>query len=74
MQTSLFYDVGRVKLNHSPFTSEANHRSLAGIGLGISATISKASLKASMAWRTHGESLASPDKQPRLWLQASMPF
>jgi len=73
-QSSVFYDTGSTKINHTAFNNDENRRTLSGIGFGLNITLPKVLLKAAIAWRTEGESKSSPDHLPRLWLQAAVPF
>ena len=79
LQATLFYDVGQVTINKTPFgPAAANSRSLAGAGVGLNASYSSISLRSLLAWRTSGGLPTSTPtgsaKTPTLWLQASMAF
>lgn len=49
-----FYDSGRVRINHNPWTAGANHRSIGGAGLGVRADYRQFIADAGVAWRSHG--------------------
>lgn len=69
-----FYDVGWVKVNQDPFTTDTqNERNLAGYGVGLSlAKDSDFLLRTSAAWRAERERpLADGVRRiPRIWFQA----
>jgi hemolysin activation/secretion protein len=50
----LFYDAGRVTLNKSPWTTQDNHRALAGGGIGVRYVRAAWSGGLTVAWRSHG--------------------
>jgi hemolysin activation/secretion protein len=50
----LFYDAGRVTLNKSPWTTQDNHRALAGGGIGVRYVRDAWSGGLTVAWRSHG--------------------
>jgi hemolysin activation/secretion protein len=72
----LFYDVGRITTNRDPWTSEINHRTLAGAGLGMRYDNRKINASLIAAWRTRGGSARSEphNQQPMLWLNAGRRF
>ena len=79
LQGIVFYDVGRITINKSPFDpSTDNSRTLAGLGIGLNASFSKVQLRSSLGWRTHGGSPisvpSSDAKHPTLWVMASVAF
>lgn len=75
LQGMVFYDVGAVKINHTPFTPAVNSRNIAGAGLGIHAQYAQAELKTFIAWRTQGGQAQSEptslNRTPRIWIQLS---
>jgi hemolysin activation/secretion protein len=72
----LFYDVGRIKANHSPWTTDPNHRTLAGGGLGL--RYANRAINASLvaAWRTVGGAPRSEphNGQPMVWANLGYRF
>lgn len=79
LQATLFYDLGEVTVNKTPFgPPAANTRQLAGVGIGLNASYSGIQLRSSLAWRTKGgiptSVPASAATRPTLWLQAQMGF
>lgn len=79
IQGVLFYDYGRVKINHDNFTANFdNTRTLAGVGLGINAEIYGMQLNSYVAWRTQGgrpiSEPPSAENNPQLWVQLSSDF
>ncbi|AYQ29888.1 ShlB/FhaC/HecB family hemolysin secretion/activation protein [Polaromonas sp. SP1] len=79
VQATVFYDWGKITINRNPFGAPAsNSRNLAGVGVGVNASLGPVQLRSSLAWRTDGglptSIPASAAKRPTLWLQASMPF
>jgi hemolysin activation/secretion protein len=79
VQATLFYDWGKVTINRKPFGPPAsNSRNLAGVGVGVNASLGPVQLRSSLAWRTDGglptSIPASSAKRPTLWLQASVAF
>ncbi len=78
VQGLVFYDAGSVTLNHTPYTSAENSRSLAGSGVGVNALYKSVQLKTAVAWRSYGgvaqSEPASEDRNPRLWMQLSGQF
>lgn len=74
-QALAFYDDGRVKINHSPWTTETNHRRLAGTGLGINYANNGFTVKIFTAWKAGtGKPTSDIDRSPRLWAQAIKVF
>ncbi len=73
LQGTLFYDMGAVKINRSPFAAVVNARNLAGAGLGVQAQYDRVQLKTFLAWRTQGGLAQSEptNPNPRIWLQLS---
>ncbi len=79
VQATVFYDVGKVTINRKPFGPAAsNSRNLAGVGVGVNASLGPVQLRSSLAWRTDGglptSVPASAAKRPTLWMQASVAF
>jgi hemolysin activation/secretion protein len=79
VQATLFYDWGKVTINRKPFGPPAsNSRNLAGVGVGVNASLGPVQLRSSLAWRTDGglptSIPASSAKRPTLWLQAAVAF
>ena len=79
LQATLFYDLGEITINKSPFgPPAANSRNLAGVGIGLNASYSGIQLRGSLAWRTDGglptSIPASAARRPTLWLQGQMGF
>lgn len=74
-QLQAFGDAGGVRTNQQPWLHTGNHRRLAGVGLGTSWATSRTALTINAAWATDRESTKpSPDRQPRVWAQASLAF
>jgi len=78
LQGVLFYDAGSVRVNRNPFAAGANTRHISGAGFGANANLAGVWVKAYLAWRTRGGQAASEpvslNRNPRLWVQASMQF
>lgn len=75
LEGKLFYDWGQVRINRNPgFTTTANNVTLGGFGLGLDWRTDDVFLGASLAWRDRQSSVSSPDKRPRIWLQAGIRF
>ncbi|MES2356629.1 MAG: ShlB/FhaC/HecB family hemolysin secretion/activation protein, partial [Pseudomonadota bacterium] len=74
VQGSLFYDIGTVKINKTPFSTTDNHRTLSGGGIGLDAYLSRILLKTNIAWRDRGEPTSGPDNKPRFWMEAIFPL
>jgi hemolysin activation/secretion protein len=73
----LFYDVGNVTLNHTPWgASGDNHRSIAGAGAGVRAAYGAWNSNLVLAWKTHGGApLSDPhDERPVLWASVQYRF
>lgn len=72
----IFYDMGRVTINHSPFALGSNERSVSGGGVGVRFASAGWRVDASVAWRG-GEGAPTSDtddRNPRVWLNASWQF
>jgi hemolysin activation/secretion protein len=64
---SLFYDIGRVRLNHRPYVGEENHRVFSGYGLSTFWNImTTLSLRASLAWPAHDGGRAAGENNQRV--------
>ncbi|AQW30477.1 ShlB/FhaC/HecB family hemolysin secretion/activation protein [Ralstonia syzygii subsp. celebesensis] len=79
LQATLFYDIGSVRINHTPFgTTATNRRTLSGAGIGLNANVANFGIRASLAWRTHSEQPTSVPvsamQTPTIWVQASTLF
>jgi hemolysin activation/secretion protein len=79
VQATVFYDWGKVTINRNPFGAPAsNSRNLAGVGVGVNASLGPVQLRSSLAWRTDGglptSIPASAAKRPTLWMHATMAF
>lgn len=79
LQATVFYDAGKVTINRNPFGPPAsNSRNLAGVGVGLNASLAGVQLRSSLAWRTDGglptSVPASAAKRPTLWVQAAVAF
>jgi hemolysin activation/secretion protein len=72
----VFYDVGRIKANHSPWTSDPNHRTLAGAGLGLRYDNRAFNASLIAAWRTVGGAPRSEphNGQPMIWASLGYRF
>ena len=69
-QLSGFVDGGRVKFQHSPWTHENNHRSIAGAGFGLKRSGPSWSLESSLAWRVgNGPATSAQQRSPALLLK-----
>lgn len=74
-QVQAFGDAGGVQVNHRPWYADSNHRRLAGVGLGASWMTPRTAITFNAAWATDRESpTPQPDRQPRIWVQASLAF
>ena len=77
---SVFYDIGRVRLNHSPMAGEDNDRILSGYGLGVYRTVGGAALRASLAWPLRntgalsGAAGSNGERSPRAYAQVVKMF
>ncbi len=73
LQGVAFYDSGMVTVNHDPYATTTNTRSIAGAGLGMNGKYDKLQFKVAIAWRTSGgvaQAVAdSADKNPMAWVQ-----
>ena len=78
VQGVLFYDAGSVNINRHSFAAGANTRNLSGAGIGANAKLAAVQIKAYLAWRTGGglptSEPVTSNRNPRLWVQASMQF
>lgn len=72
----LFADLGQVQINARPWASGYNQRSLSGAGFGLRAELDHTSADVSVAWRIHGGTPQSDDKDrhPRVWLSLTHRF
>lgn len=68
-----FYEAGRGKLRHKPFTDEDNSVKLHGGGVSIQGQIKGLSLNGKVAWAGSDERF-SRHKNPRVWAQAAYHF
>lgn len=71
-----FYDVGRVRYNHSPWGGVIdNHRRLAGYGVGLNYSARPFSFQVFAAWKAGtGAPDSDKDKSPRVWAQVVCQF
>ena len=67
-----FYDIGRVRINHSPWDDGDNHRRIAGSGIGLRASYGRLSADATAAWRTSGGKPRSDSKDDNSVIWASI--
>lgn len=79
VQGTFFYDAGHLTVNKNPFgPPAANSRTLAGVGVGLNASVGALALRASLAWRTKGGGPlsvpASASRGPTLWVMTSVAF
>jgi len=72
----LFYDAGRVTVNHEPWTTDRNHRTLAGAGLGLRYDNRAFNASLIAAWRTVGGAPRSEphNGQPMVWANLGYRF
>ncbi len=72
----LFYDLGRIKSNHSPWTTDPNHRTLSGSGIGLRYDNRKINASLLAAWRTVGGAPRSEphNGQPMVWANLGYRF
>lgn len=70
-----FYDLGRVRVNHSPWDGGGNGRRLAGYGVGLAYTGAPWRLQVFAAWKDGtGAAQSDVDRSPRVWAQAAFLF
>lgn len=71
-----FYDSGRVRINHSPWDTADNYRSVSGAGLGLRGSYSRVTADASLAWRLYGGDPKSDTKDysPMAWFNLAYRF
>jgi len=76
LQPYLFYDAGSMESNAQPWEPGDNHRTLAGAGLGLRASLNNWQLNMVSAWRTKGGAPESDTKggEPRIWASAQYHF
>jgi len=76
LQPYLFYDAGSMESNAQPWEPGDNHRTLAGAGLGLRASLNNWQLNMVSAWRTKGGTPESDTKggEPRIWASAQYHF
>jgi hemolysin activation/secretion protein len=77
LQAVAFYDIGSVRINHDPYNTADNRRTISGAGFGLNATtVGAVQLKTYVAWRTSGGDPQSEpdDRVPRFWFQLSKQF
>lgn len=66
-----FYDYGSVRINKRSYSTDANRRSLMGVGLGFLWTRDKDfAIRMDYAWKIGSEQATDDDKSGRFWLQA----
>lgn len=72
----VFYDSGRVRINHDTWDNAESHRSITGAGLGLRANYRGFSADASLAWRMYGGNPQSDTKDysPMAWVNARYKF
>lgn len=69
-QLSTFVDHGEVRINKNPWTSDENHRSLSGTGLGAMWAACGWRVNAVAAWKLgNADSQSDVDRSPRVWAQ-----
>lgn len=71
-----FYDVGKIKVNHTSWSADNNQRALAGYGLGVRYNNQRWSLDTNLALRSKGGEPQSDikDRNPRIWATAAWNF
>lgn len=71
-----FYDVGKIKVNHTTWAADNNKRALAGYGLGIRYKDQRWSADTNIALRSQGGKAQSDtkDRNPRIWATAAWNF
>ncbi|WP_325918400.1 ShlB/FhaC/HecB family hemolysin secretion/activation protein [Pseudomonas frederiksbergensis] len=72
----LFWDAGKVRINHNEWADEENTRSLSGGGVGLRAQYGQVSFDATVAWRHSGGEAQSDTRQenPQLLAQIGYQF
>ncbi len=72
----VFYDAGRITANREPWTTDSNHRTLAGAGAGLRYDNRAFNASLVAAWRTRGGKPRSEphDSQPMAWLNVGYRF
>lgn len=72
----LFWDAGKVRINHNPWVHEENSRSISGGGVGLRAQYGPLSFDGTVAWRHHGGEAQSDTRQenPQLLAQIGYAF
>lgn len=79
LQGVIFYDYGRIRINHDQYIAGDNTRIIAGAGFGMNALLfNRVSLDGYVAWTTQGGApkteADSSEHSPRLWVQAGVGF
>ena len=79
LQAVLFYDVGQVTINKTPFGAAAeNRRTLSGAGIGLNMNFASVQLRSALAWRAKGGQPTSlpqdSTNSPTVWFQATTAF
>lgn len=79
VQGTLFFDIGSVSINHTPYaTTASNTQTLSGAGFGVNTDLAGTQFSAAVAWRTSSEKPTSipPSaiQTPTFWLQATERF
>jgi len=71
-----FYDSGRVRINHNPWDTADNYRSVSGTGLGLRGSYLSVTADASLAWRLYGGDPQSDTKDysPMAWFNLAYKF
>ncbi|WP_434705030.1 ShlB/FhaC/HecB family hemolysin secretion/activation protein [Pseudomonas sp. Z1-12] len=72
----LFWDAGKVRINHNEWADEQNTRSISGGGVGLRAQYGPLSFDATVAWRHSGGEAQSDTRQenPQLLAQIGYQF
>jgi hemolysin activation/secretion protein len=72
----VFYDAGRVTVNREPWAAGANHRTLAGPGVGVRYGGRQVSASLILAWRTQGGAPRSEphESRPMAWANLAYQF
>lgn len=69
-QLSTFVDHGEVRINKNPWTSDDNHRSLSGTGVGATWAAYGWRVNTVAAWKLgNADSQSDVDRSPRVWAQ-----